>query len=83
MQVERAARVQVRAPEEPAPAPVAERLARRVEGRAVLVPAAALVRDPMRVPAGTVRIAAAKAAPRISVLAAPTIQPDGNNILIG
>ena len=82
MQVERAARVQVRAPEEPAPAPVAERLARRVEGRAVLVPAA-LVRDPMPVPAGAVRIAAAKAAPRISVLAAPTIQPDGNNILIG
>lgn len=75
-QVERAARV--REPEQPAPARRAERPAQPDRGRAALVPGAA---DPALRAAGMALVTPARAVPRRSVLAGPTIRPDGNKIV--
>ena len=64
--------------EEPPRARVAERAALRLEqGRVGRVLRAARP-DPARAPAGVPRVPPAKAAPRLSVPAGPTIRPDGN-----
>jgi hypothetical protein len=67
--------------EEPPPARMAERAAlRREQGRAGRVRRAARP-DPARAPAGVPRVPLARAVLRLSVPAAPTIRPDGNNLL--